>query len=155
MQSSLGNEFKTGLRIGNAVDTAFEPWESFLFVEGVFCPAEKVLERFVYSVRNILFDLGMKFSVFPREMFIVIIAFQCFSRSFVSFDRKFKKFIVDCFTGFKGIEKKFSLFSRRIQSILIHPEFHCIYLYFIGYLSIVVQLLPIHPLAKAGGFLGG
>jgi len=148
MQPFLGDESKARLRVGDTVNTRFEPWETFLFARRVFCPSEKAPECFMNSVRDVLFHLRMKVSVFSCEMFIVVVASQCFTRSFVGINGQFKKFIVDCFANHERIKKKSLLFFGRVQSVLIHSQFHTYDILLRNYL-----ILHIHPTSKEVGFL--
>jgi len=101
----------------------------------------------MHSIGNILFDLGVYFRIQTCEKFIKIISIKCYVVFFVDRYREFKKFIIDVFADIKHVKKKMLLFLRRIQTVLIHPEFHANTILLLQYLR-----LRIHPTSKEMGF---
>jgi hypothetical protein len=148
MQSSLRNELEAGLRVGDAVNTGFEPREPFLSARGVFHSSEEILERFSDTVRDVLFHLGEHLGVFAGKLFVVIELAKSFPCFFVCSDGALKKIIVDFLAGIKSLKKSLSLFLRWVQTILIHPHFHMDLTCLRNYLS-----LRIHPTSEEVGFL--
>ena len=66
-------------------------------------------------------------SILPLDEFIKIKFPKSLLRSVVFADGRFEQEIIEVFADVKGLEESSLLFSRRIEPILIHSQFHSCY----------------------------
>jgi hypothetical protein len=128
LQSRVGQEFESALWICNALNPALESRKSSLDFDALLSqlyPSEKVVNSFVKPVRNILQHLRMSLGIVFRSCFHI----RDKRVEVVSTRKKMlfvlsKKSVIHFLANLELIEKPDLLFSRRIQPVLIHPEFH-------------------------------
>jgi len=113
-------KLKTTLGKSDAVHPALKSWKTLLLAGFVFNPAKEVAKSLMNPVRDILFNLRMKFRILARERLVVI---KLVERDLSKLPRIYtqsKKLIIDCFASFKRINQSSFLFVGRIQTIFEH-----------------------------------
>jgi len=120
----ITDKLESALRVSNAINPTLESGKAFFLTGRVFDSAKEALKRSTQSVRNISLNLRIYFGMFINKIFIIIKFLQSLFIFLVSFNGHIEKFIIDYLTGFERIYKSNFLFTRRINTITIHPEFH-------------------------------
>ena len=106
------------MRIGYALNRAFESGKSFLFTRFILNPSKEITKSLMNPIRNILGNLRMN-RIFTLNQFIIVKFSKGFIFCFVGIYRDFKKFIIDCLADFKRINQSFFLFVRKIQTYAV------------------------------------
>ena len=152
--SLITQQLEPALRESDAINPALESRKTFFLTGFVFNPAKEIGEGFMYSVRNILFNLGMNFRIFASKIGVIIKFVEGNFAKLISVYRPGKKLIVDCFANLERIKYSDLLLPRRINPEFIHSQFHFICKEVDEIFKFFVFLKPIHPPAKASGIYG-
>jgi len=111
------------LRISNAHNSGFIARKSFLFDIFLDTP-KKILERFIQTISNILFDLRINTKIFASKIFAIIKFIQRNIAKLVSVFVKRKNIVINLLTGDERINKSGFLFPTRINPEFIHQQAH-------------------------------
>jgi hypothetical protein len=123
MQPLVRHYLESALRKGDAINSTFESWKTFLFARFVFDSAKEIRESFMHSVRYILSNLRMN-RIFAFYQFVIVKLPKSFLGFFVSIYGRFKKLVIDYLANFQRSYYLNLLFLGRIQTIFIHQQAH-------------------------------